>query len=190
MNSLHVTRHLVENKAHCCLWDGCGQTFTAYEDISHHVSQVHDIPNEWTIHTKMHYCFEHDTWCKSNLTWNFHLGTSHLNPLNRFTGLIRQGGVLIVAAHCLFCLGDERLFLARRFEQYRDNYTLRKHMKGHLETLSEPLQDCPHPLCEQRIHSEQHFWDHAIDVHGVPEPGPERITAKRKFEEENSQQAR
>jgi hypothetical protein len=72
-NSLHVTRHLQEIRTHECLWDSCLQVFDSYEKLAYHVSDQHRVPNEWTLLTKMHYCFEHDGWCQSDQQWVQHL---------------------------------------------------------------------------------------------------------------------
>ena len=71
--SLHVTNHLQQSGSHQCLCDGCYKMFDSYEDLAYHVSEKHRVPNEWTTLTKMHYCYEHDVWCRSDQMWNTHL---------------------------------------------------------------------------------------------------------------------
>lgn len=98
--------------------------------------------------------------------------------MNDYCGLIKDGGVVVVAAHCLFCIGADAP-LAVRFAQFSDVFVLHKHMKEHLATVCTPVV-CPHPLCKEHLDSETEFWDHATTVHGVPPFGPRRVTGKRK----------
>ena len=172
----HVTDHLETNRAHQCLWDACYQSFDNLEDLSDHVSQDHGVPNKWTSHTGMHYCYEHDVWCHSNRMWDAHLRHRHLARLNDFCGLIKECGVVVVAAHCVLCLGDVQP-LSVRFTQYHDIFDLHKHMMEHL-TRGIP-KFCPHPKCRDPLTSESDFWNHATSIHGVPPLGPRRATQKR-----------
>lgn len=176
--SLHVQEHISNNRLHQCLWEGCGHIESTPQDLSKHISIEHDVPNEWTIHTKMHYCYEHAMWCHSSLKWDAHLQQSHVHQLTGFCGIIRHHGLVAVAAHCLFCLGNKDAPLETRFMQFHDVFTLHKHMKNHLAADS-PTQ-CPHPLCDEAIGSEAAFWEHANTVHGTPPFGTPRGMLKRK----------
>ncbi|KAF2626154.1 hypothetical protein BU25DRAFT_102344 [Macroventuria anomochaeta] len=178
----HITDHLEANKAHQCLWNDCNQILESQEELATHISEEHDIPNSWTTHTSMHYCYEHDVWCHSNQMWDAHLHFQHLQRLNDFCGLLKERGVVVVAAHCLFCLGDTKP-LSVRFAQYHDVFDLHKHMTGHLAKSGTP-KACPHPICKDTLGSESDFWDHATSVHGIPSFGPRRITGKRKRPED------
>ena len=131
----------------------------------------------------MHYCYEHDVWCHSNLMWEAHLRFQHLRHINDFCGLLRKHGMIVVAAHCLLCFGDTKP-LSVRFTQYPDVFDLHKHMKDHLARSSTP-KVCPHPLFKDTFDSESDFWDHATSVHGVPPCGLCRITGKRKSPEDS-----
>jgi hypothetical protein len=184
INSLHVTRHLRDIRTHQCLWDGCHQTFESHEKLAYHVSNKHRVPNEWTVLTRMHYCYEHDGWCQSEQQWVQHLELHHLPELNNFCGLIRLDGVVVVAAHCVLCLGDSHAPLQVRFLQFDNPFDLHKHMKEHLAQLEAPPSVCPHPHCQDMLGSEDKFWSHAETVHGMPPFGPRRSTGKRKAPEE------
>jgi hypothetical protein len=124
---------------------------------------------KWTTLTKMHYCYEHDVWCRSDQIWDAHLQRKHLEPLNDYC---------VVAAHCMFCLGADAS-LAVRFAQFSDVFQLHKHMKEHL-TGGHATTIRPHPLCIDELSSESDFWDHATTIHGNPPFGPRRVTVKRK----------
>ena len=180
--SRHVTEHLEHSKLHQCLWDGCYEILRSHEDLTYHVSEKHRVPNEWTMLTKMHYCYEHDVWCRSDQIWDAHIQRQHLEKLNDYCCLIKECGVVVVAAHCLFCLGADAL-LAVRFAQFSDVFTLHKHIKEHLAREHAPKL-CPHPLCKDELSSESGFWSHATLVHGIPPFGPRRITGKRKRTED------
>ena len=127
--SLHVDEHLKQTEAHQCLWDGYLKTFEDYNGFAAHISIDHGVPNEWTIPTKMHHCYEHDVWCHSERMWDAHFHEKHLNLLNSYCGIIEERGVVVVAAHCIFCLqGDSaisrRLHTAQTHEKaygYRRN---------------------------------------------------------------------
>ncbi|KAE8853123.1 hypothetical protein HRS9122_00115 [Pyrenophora teres f. teres] len=162
-NSLHMTRHLKDMRSHQCLWNACRKIFKSHEELAYHVSEKHRVPNEWTTRTKIHYCFEHE--------------------LTNFCGLIRIGSVVVVAAHCLLCLGDINAPLPDRFTQFDSAFDLHKHMKKHLAQLP-PLSECLHPHCQSSLDSEAEFWSHAEDVHGMPPFGPRRATGKRKMPED------
>jgi hypothetical protein len=177
-NSIHVTEHIKLMQSKQCLWNNCFQLFDSYETLAYHLSAQHGVPNAWTILTKMHYCYEHDLWCRSEQQWVQHIKMEHFLRLNDFCGLIRQAGVVVVAAHCLFCLGDVSLPVESRFVQFHDTFVLHKHMKQHLLEQSKPLSVCPHPHCEDQLGSESAFWEHANSVHGSPLPGP--VPEKRK----------
>jgi hypothetical protein len=179
--SLHVDEHLKEMEAHQCLWDQCAQSFGDYKDLAAHISIEHGVPNEWTIPTKMHYCYEHNVWCHSERMWNEHLQRRHLELLNSYCGIIEERGVVVVAAHCLFCLGGYKP-LSVRFTQFPDVFRLHKHMKEHIGRNGIPTV-CPHPQCDDVVGSSAGFWSHAISVHGVPPFGACNTTRKRKAAE-------
>jgi hypothetical protein len=181
VNSSHVTEHLKRMGLRQCLWNSCLKEFHSYEALAYHVSTEHRIPNDWTMLTKMHYCYEHDLWCRSEQQWVQHIKIEHFLRLNDFCGLIRQGGVVVVAAHCIFCLGNVSLPVETRFAQFHDAYVLRKHMKQHLLGRSDPLSVCPHPQCEDTLDSDSAFWEHANAVHGCPLFEPCDTPAKRKL---------
>jgi hypothetical protein len=179
-NSLHVTGHLQRMKARQCLWNACLEVFESYEKLAYHVSAKHSVPNDWTMLTKMHYCYEHDFWCCSEQQWVQHIRHDHFLHLNEFCGLIRQAGVVVIAAHCLLCLGDILLPMATRFAQFPDLAVLQKHMKQHLSQLSSPLTSCPHPRDSDLLASESAFWEHANSVHGSPALESDNGLGKRK----------
>jgi hypothetical protein len=154
------------------------------EGLSYHVSSKHGIPTEHTTYTFMQYCYEHNLWAKSERVWTSHLKHHHLNTLNDYCGLIRRGGVVVVAAYCLFCLGNLKETLHVRFAQHHDIFDLHKHMKAHTTELNALPAVCPHPRCEDHLESEADFWEHANSVHGVPPFGPRRIDRKRKTPED------
>jgi hypothetical protein len=176
--SLHINEHLLQTEAHQCLWKACLKRFANYEDLATHMVGEHGVYSEWTICTKMHYCYEHNVWCHSNRAWNTHLERIHLKTLNEYCGMIRECGVVVLAAHCLFCLGLNKP-LPVRFTQFHDVFVLHKHMKEHLNETGIPSV-CPHPLCEDVLSSEADFWNHALSIHGIPPFGPRRVTKKRK----------
>jgi hypothetical protein len=133
--------------------------------------------------TRMHYCYEHNKWCQSEQQWVQYLKLHHLPELNNFCGLIRLDGVVVVAAHCVLCLGDSQAPLQVRFLQFDSAFDLHKHMKEHL-ALEGPPSVCPHPHCQDMLGSEDRFWSHAETVHGMPPFSPRRSTGKRKAPEE------
>lgn len=180
----HISDHIRQNLSRQCLWDGCFTVMNSVEGLSYHVSTKHHIPTEHTTHTFMQYCYEHNLWAKSERVWNAHLEHQHLKPLNDFCGLIRRGGVVVVAAHCLFCLGDETATLHVRFAQHPDIFELHTHMKMHTTQLNALPAVCPHPLCEDFLESEAHFWQHANSEHGIAPFGPRRNDRKRKTPED------
>ena len=153
INSLHVTRHLRDIRTHQCLWDSCHQTFESHEKLAYHVSNKHRVPNEWTVQTRMHYCYEHDGWCQSEQQWVQHLKLHHLPELNNFCGLIRLDGVVVVAAHCVLSLGDSHAPLQVRFPQFDNPFDLHKHMKEHLAQL-----EAPPPICLSTPSLPRHAW--------------------------------
>jgi hypothetical protein len=111
--------------------------------------------------------------------WDAHLKSKHLLSMNDFCGIIRQCSVIVVAAYCLFCIGNVEASLSIRFEQFHDVYVLHEHMKSHLREAVYPL-DCPHPLCGDNFDTEELFWKHAISVHGTPPFATPKTTGKRK----------
>ena len=152
----HITYYLGVNRAHQCLWNGYDETLKSEKELATHISEAHGVPNDWTSHRSMHYCYEHDVWCHSNRMWNTHLRFKHLQHLNGFCGLIRERGVVMIAAHCLFCLGDT-IPLSVRFAQYHDFFDLHKHMRAHLAKTG-VLKVCPYPRCEDTLNSDQISW--------------------------------
>ncbi|KAF1943186.1 hypothetical protein EJ02DRAFT_486580 [Clathrospora elynae] len=63
-------------------------------------------------------------------------------------------------------------------------FDLHTHMKKHLAQLDAPPSVCPHPHCQSMLGSEDMFWSHAEDVHGMLPFGPCQLTGKRKTQEE------
>ena len=156
--SIHVTEHLIRMKAHQCLWSSCYYQAKGFQELAYHLSHAHRVPNDWTMLTKMHYCYEHDEWCRSDQQWTQHITREHLTRMNDFCGLIRHAGVVMVAAHCLFCLGDVSLPITTRFTQFHDVFTLHKHMKEHSAERTDPLTVCPlHPRCTDPIDLDDAF---------------------------------
>ena len=102
----------------------------------------------------------------------------HLRALNNYCGLIKECGVVVVAAHCMFCLRANAP-LAERFAQFSDVFTLHEHIKDHLAREHAPKVG-PHLLCEDELTLESEFWKHVTEVHGIPPSGPRRITRKLK----------
>jgi hypothetical protein len=113
-----------------------------------------------------------------------HLNLFHLPELGIFCGLIQLNGVVVVAGHCLLCLGDINAPLHDRFLQFDSAFNLHTHMRKHLAQLDVPPAVCPHPHCESTLGSEDTFWDHAEAVHGMPPFGPRRVARKRKASDE------
>lgn len=175
----HVTRHIAENKSHQCMWGRCHESFDSHEALAYHLSKKHSVPTEWTTLTNVRYCFEHNRWYRGNHVWDVHLRKTHLPELNDFCGLIRQGGAILVAAHCLFCIGNTTASLLDRFLQFSDVCVLHRHMKAHLVDAVYPLE-CPHTSCSTSLHTENLFWEHAVSVHGIPPLHAAQITGKRK----------
>jgi hypothetical protein len=184
MYSTHVTNHLLRMKSHRCLWASCIGIFNHARDLARHLSEAHDVPNERTLPTKHHYCYEHDVWCDSLDIWRQHILLEHFPHLNDYCGLLRIGGVVVIAAQCLFCLGDSQRLIEDRFAQFHDVNVLHQHMKTHLTKIQNFPLECPHPRCQERCTSAAAFWDHAISVHGVPPFGPPGVTKKRKAPED------
>ncbi|KAF2278993.1 uncharacterized protein EI97DRAFT_440482 [Westerdykella ornata] len=176
--SKHVTSHLKANALSQCLWNHCGYTSGDEIDLAYHVSTVHEVPNEVTIPTKIHYCYEHGEYFAADGLWSKHC-RQHVEELNSYCGIIRRNRLVVVAGHCLFCLGDTAAAPEVRWCQFSEGYQLLKHMEGHLQKDASP-QTCPHPLCEDRFDSVDDFWKHAISDHGIPPPAVKR---KRSYDE-------
>jgi hypothetical protein len=96
---------------------------------------------------------------------------------NDYCGLIKECGVVVVAAHCMFCLGADAP-LAVRFAQFSDDFQLHKNMKEHLKEGRTPTI-CPHRLCTNELSSEFNLWNHATTVQCIPPFGQRRVTGKR-----------
>jgi hypothetical protein len=152
--------------------------------LAYHISEKHRVPDDWTMLTKMHYCYEHDEWCCSDHQWSQHLNLFHLPELGIFCGLVQLNGVVVVAGHYLLCLGDINAPLHDRFLQFDSAFNLHTHMRKHLAQLDVPSAVCPHPHCQSTLGSEETFWSHAETVHDMPTSGPRRITGKRKTPDE------
>jgi hypothetical protein len=178
--SNHVTEHVIRMQSNQCLWNSCFATFSSDTDLAYHISQKHGVPNEWTMLTKMAYCYEHDLWYKSEQQWEQHIRVIHHPSLGDYCGMIRLAGLVVVAAHCLFCLGDTDKTLSEQFAQFPDVNKLHTHMEEHVRQLAGSLSSCPHPNCAETIGSDAEFWEHANAVHGMPFFGPRRTTGKRK----------
>ncbi|KAF1911619.1 hypothetical protein BDU57DRAFT_95919 [Ampelomyces quisqualis] len=164
------------------------------KNLLYYVAAVHEIPTEDTTHIFMQYCYEYNVWTASKRVWTSHLEHAHLKHLNNYCGRIARCGVVVVAAYCLFCLGDGTATLHIQFAQYRcpDTHELHKHMKTHRAQIDALPAECPHPLCHDHLESEAHFWEHANTVHSIAAFGPRRINRKRETPEgghEDSQDA-
>lgn len=174
-NAVHVSGHLTTTKSMQCLWNGCHEVLGSFDALAYHISHLHGVPNQLTMQTTMQYCYEHNVWYASERMWVAHLQKRHLEPLNDFCGLIRRNGVVLVAAHCLFCLSQESEPLRTRLAQFDDIFTLHEHMKKHKIELDAFSAVCPYPLCEDILQSAPAFWEHATSIHGVPPFGPQRL---------------
>ena len=70
---------------------------------------------------------------------------------------------------CIFCLGNAALESKARQRSFRDFYTLRSHFKlVHLDhLLDDEAIECPHPECNETLHSKEHLQNHALRVHNT-----------------------
>lgn len=70
---------------------------------------------------------------------------------------------------CIFCLGNAALESEARQRSFRDFYTLRSHFKlVHLDhLLDDEAIECPHPECNETLHSKEHLQNHALRVHNT-----------------------
>ncbi|KAF2201611.1 hypothetical protein GQ43DRAFT_29688 [Delitschia confertaspora ATCC 74209] len=155
--SLHVSRHAEANQIHQCLWNRCSYIAQDLKALSTHLSEAHSVPTEWTIPTRYHFCFEHATWVFSDRVWEDHLEKLHLNTISDYCGIIKQHGLVIVAASCPFCIGNLESSPHIWAAQFDDVFGLHKHIKEHLVTLDFPLSQCPHPLCSDSLENDQAF---------------------------------
>jgi hypothetical protein len=72
---------------------------------------------------------------------------------------------------CLFCLGDERLFLSERNRSFGRPQALWKHAQAHLRSIDASRKiPCPHPVCKasgRTTTSVEHLLNHAHREHGI-----------------------
>jgi hypothetical protein len=156
--SNHITDYLKQMQTPQYLWNGCFQTFRSVGSLAHHVSAEHCVPNDWTMLTEMHYCYKHNAWCKSKEQWEQYIRIQHLPNLGDYCGMIQLQGVVVVAAHCLFCLGNTGLPLTGRFHQFPNPYTLNKHMQTKHQVELAGISSCPHPRCKDKLSTASAFW--------------------------------
>jgi hypothetical protein len=179
----HVSNHLIRNKSNQCLWGHCGFLAPSIQELALHVSEKHGVPNDLTTPTRMYFCYEHGQYFAAEFDWLKHCAL-HRDRLTDFCGLIRRHGIVMVGAHCLFCLNDGGLDFGSRWRQFADPFTLHVHMKEHLAS-SGPPSTCPHPKCDDKLGSESAFWAHASSVHGIPPLGPTRDRKRNATDDED-----
>jgi hypothetical protein len=149
--SNHVTEHVIRMKSHQCLWNSCSIAYLSQTDLAYHLSKNHCIPNKWIMLKMMAYWYEHDLRCRLEQQWEQHIRVFHFPNLGNYCGIMQLGGLVIVAAHCLFCLGDTKLASTNQYSQFADAFTLNKHMGKHILQLAGLLSLCPHPTCAQTL---------------------------------------
>ena len=80
--------------------------------------------------------------------------------------------VLCPGTQCLFCLGDESLFIPIRTRCFKNTYTLTRHVQAqHLSHIPRDSSfGCPHPFCQVTrtlCDNVNHFKVHALKVHNI-----------------------
>ena len=71
---------------------------------------------------------------------------------------------------CLFCIGNLGLSLSERLREYKNKYSLQRHIFRCRLRLVEPCDklDCPHPACDGvLLQNVEHFKSHAEIVHRI-----------------------
>ena len=72
---------------------------------------------------------------------------------------------------CLFCIGDQRLYLNERMRKFSRQYTLGVHVENHINALK--VSDnipYPHPICKTMgttVSNVEHLKNHAYKEHGI-----------------------
>ena len=81
-------------------------------------------------------------------------------------------GVILFHRKCIFCLGDDVLSAARRYQGYANPTTFFEHLENHIYLITEWPFECPHPRCSQVLRTTSDFWQHLQDTHGIARYGP------------------
>lgn len=166
----HMTDHVGRLRVHRCLWKRCGSLFANDAELSAHLDVVHHVPCISTARNAALFCHECSLWIHSKMLWEMHCN-DHLSRLTRFCGIIRRFGLVVVAAHCPFCVGAAKREPSTRWHQFDDVHKLHKHIRQHLIPLSGALR-CPHPLCPGEAASPDQLFFHFQTNHGMPPPQP------------------
>ncbi len=99
-----------------CEWQGCKREFPGSEALLEHLQEDHDFRARQNAPQAFfsHKCAE---WCFSEIEWMKHC-QNHLQNLPRCCGHYLWEGLVIAAAHCPFCLGDQDVAAPFRFQQF------------------------------------------------------------------------
>lgn len=165
----HLTEHVKKSRDITCWWQGCQFSADSQSALETHLLQQHGLYCTSTLPTEINYCYECGLWVESRATWDLHCDAHlcSLSSMGSFCGQITRHGLIVVAAKCIFCLGQSESLPSKRFHQYADCCDLHRHVQRHLAQVTEWLLQCPHPYCNCSIAHEENFWLHLTEIHGI-----------------------
>lgn len=117
------------------------------------------------LQPELRYCFT----CFSSFVeeeWDEHCQMHLKSITSKRCASITYCHTLVRPAFCPFCMGDNRLDAASRWNSWTRETKLWSHLQSHLDASHWPLK-CPHPLCSQQLNDETSFLYHLSDVHSL-----------------------
>ncbi|THV66362.1 hypothetical protein D6D28_08415 [Aureobasidium pullulans] len=174
--SEHLDGHVSKSQGAKCWWEECQVHAGDQSALEAHLLQQHGLPCASTLPTKVHYCYECSVWERTRASWESHCDVhlSCLHSMGPFCGQIVRHGLIVVAAKCVFCLGQLESSPDERFHQFADCFALHSHISNkHLTHVVDWPMECPHPYCSHSTSCEDDFWLHLTRHHGI-EPRNDR----------------
>lgn len=165
----HLTRHVDGSRDSICWWEDCESSVDSKSALAVHLLDRHGLYCSLTLPSHVNYCYECGVWVERRASWDSHcnMHLSSLSSMGPYCGQIARHGLIVVAAKCVFCLGELESSPSERYHQYTDFCDLHRHINRHLEPITGwPLQ-YPHPYCSHSASYEDDFWLHLTNHHGI-----------------------
>jgi hypothetical protein len=154
-----------------CKWASCEVQAKTKAGLLRHLNDAHALPLSTGNMEMAQFCHECSEFFIDENVWEDHCNT-HLQKIDMFCGQVVNKGVILFHRKCIFCLGDDVLSAARRYQGYTIPTTFFEHLENHLHRVTGWPLECPHPRCSQESPTQADFWQHLQDAHGITRYGP------------------
>lgn len=131
----------------------------------HRCLRIEQANQNQRIRSQIHYCYHCFSWVDRE-DWSDHCQFHLFSIRSKRCDSIIHKHTLIRPGYCPFCLGDDGLSAALRYDPWERDRELWDHVMQHINTSLWPRR-CPHPLCAASFENLTSFRYHLHDDHSL-----------------------